>query len=44
MRGKKAKRLRKLGVRSGPAPRPEPTDAQLAQLHLRQLEAKAAPR
>lgn len=44
MRGTKAKKLRRLGVRSGPAERPPLTEAQLAEIRLRQLEAKMAPR
>ena len=42
MRGTKAKRLRKAGLKSGPAPRPELTDAQLKKIGEKIVIAKAS--
>lgn len=41
MRGIKAKRLRKAGLKSGPAERPEPTEQQLKKIDRKIMEAKA---
>lgn len=41
MRGTKAKRLRRLGLRSGPAARPAPTEAQVKAVEKRQVAARA---
>lgn len=42
MRGKKAKRLRKLGLKSGPQKRPELTEDQRREIIERQNAARAA--
>jgi hypothetical protein len=44
MRGTKAKRLRKAGLKPGRAERPPLTEQEANEIRLRQLEAKAAPR